>query len=293
MNIVTTALDITKKLWGFLADNATSIANLATATSVIVAVVTYWKSVRRARVEKATQISEIFAKDLSQKVGLIIYLLNPLFDNKKLKTPHTNVKDYMFEKVNNKAELFDENEYKNIFNDDERNIIDHWFSFDNLTEEYIAKYEIRTSSSLEERTKRFDFFLEVYKKKDAGFKAIERSCVATELNGIIVDMLNTLEYVSMNFVKNIAHRDTAYQSLHQLFFCIVAILYPRIASQNIDGKDKYCTNIIALYKIWGKKYKKQIAKEKKLHLRIEKKRRKLEAKMNKIPEKTTCKSGSM
>lgn len=106
-------------------------------------------------------------------------------------------------------------------------------------------------------------------------------------------MLNTLEYISMNFVKNIAHRDTAYQSLHQLFFGIVAILYPKIAKNNIDGKDKYCTSIIALYKIWGKKYNKQIKKEKELHLRLEKKRKKLEDKMSKISEKTTCKSGSM
>lgn len=172
MNIISTLLDMVKKIWECFITNLSDIESIATTASVLIALITYMRSVKRARVEKATQISEIFAKYISQQAGVIIHLFNAMFDNTKLKTSHTNVKDYMFEKVNNKAELFDENEYKNIFNDDERNIIDHWFNFDNLTEEYIAKYEIKKSSSLEERTQRFDFLTKNTKRKTLGLRQL-------------------------------------------------------------------------------------------------------------------------
>ena len=297
MKNINISSDTMKNIWGCLVDNLaeniTNIAGIATAISAIVALVTYIRGTKRMRIEKATQIAEIFARELSTKVGIIINLFDTMFDKDGLNTRSTSVKEYMFKKVNNKAQAFDDAEYNRIFKKEEREIIDSWFRFEGLSEEYIANYEILKSASLEERIERFDFFSEKYTAKEEGFKTIEMNCVVKELNGIIVELLNTLEFISMNFVKNIAHQDTAYQSLHQLFFCIVAILYPKIATNNIDGKDKYFTNIIALYKIWGKKYNKQIKKEKKLYVRLEKKRKKLERKINKIPEKTTCTSGSM
>lgn len=69
----------------------------------------------------------------------------------------------------------------------------------------------------------------------------------------IEQLLNVLEYFSMYLVTGVADESVVYQSLHQTFFRIVRMLYSWIAGMNKNPKDKYYTNIIALYKTWNEK----------------------------------------
>lgn len=73
-------------------------------------------------------------------------------------------------------------------------------------------------------------------------------------NDIMNETLNTLEYFCMYLNTKIADEDTIYQSLHQSFLSVIKVVYFRIASRNITGKDKYYTNIIELYNRWSDKY---------------------------------------
>lgn len=71
-----------------------------------------------------------------------------------------------------------------------------------------------------------------------------------EFECIVSDTLNSLEYFAMNFESGVADHTVVYQSLHQSYITLVQVLYIYIARQNILEKDKYYTNVIALYKKW-------------------------------------------
>ena len=77
------------------------------------------------------------------------------------------------------------------------------------------------------------------------------------VNSLISDTLNQLEAFCMYFNQGVADDETVYQSLHQLFLGTVKLLYFKIASNNIVGKDKFYTNIIKMYNRWNKEYIKQ------------------------------------
>lgn len=71
---------------------------------------------------------------------------------------------------------------------------------------------------------------------------------------IITDTLNKLEYFAMSFNTKVADEDVVYQSLQQSFLKMINMMYFYIAFQNVDGKDKYYTNIIDLYNRWRNRY---------------------------------------
>lgn len=84
--------------------------------------------------------------------------------------------------------------------------------------------------------------------------------------------LNTLESMSMHFIADIADDEIVYQSLHQVFFSYVEANYILISIINSKGgKDKYYTNVIALYKKWKKRYFEDLENEEKKLKEIHKK----------------------
>lgn len=82
-----------------------------------------------------------------------------------------------------------------------------------------------------------------------------------EFETISTNTLNQLEYFCMSFNNGIADEEIVYQSLHQSFLGLVKLLYFIIAQHNISGKDKYYTNIIALFNKWASRYESQEKQE--------------------------------
>jgi len=78
---------------------------------------------------------------------------------------------------------------------------------------------------------------------------------------LIGSVLNTLEYFCMYFNTGVADECVVYQSLHQSFLGDVKLLYFAIAIKNVNGKDKYYTNIIELYNNWSQRDSEQQEKE--------------------------------
>ena len=73
-------------------------------------------------------------------------------------------------------------------------------------------------------------------------------------------LLNDLEWFSMQCRYKVADEKLIYQSLHQVFLSEVQMLYRCICAHNINGEDKYYTNLIWLFNIWKKrllKYRKK------------------------------------
>ena len=72
-----------------------------------------------------------------------------------------------------------------------------------------------------------------------------------QTNSLITQLLNQLEWFSMNFNYEIAAEKVVYQSLHQVFLSTVQILYFFIALHNKSApSDKYYTNLMILYNKW-------------------------------------------
>lgn len=98
--------------------------------------------------------------------------------------------------------------------------------------------------------------------------AMDKNDPKHKIRHIICDTLNTLEYMCMYIVTNVADEKYIYNSLHQQFLKTIALLYFEISMTNIDNKDKYFTNIIHVYNLWKNKYLKAIKKEKKLKRKL-------------------------
>lgn len=89
-----------------------------------------------------------------------------------------------------------------------------------------------------------------------------------EFIDVVSNTLNNMEYFAMHFNHNIADEEVVYQSLHQSYLRLVKMLYYYIAKQNKSGKDKYFTNIIALYTSWNKRYNEKCNQEKMINRSI-------------------------
>lgn len=76
------------------------------------------------------------------------------------------------------------------------------------------------------------------------------SLLASFMSGIVINMLNDLEFFAMHFTHNSADESVVFQSLHQTYIQIVKNLYYNISKTNIAYEGKYYTNIIELYEIW-------------------------------------------
>jgi len=89
----------------------------------------------------------------------------------------------------------------------------------------------------------------------------------------IYRLLNSLEWFSMNFTKNIADESAVYQSLHQTFISCIRYLYYFIAIKNKTASEKLYTNLIELYNLWNtrlaEKSEEEVAKLKEVNKRAE------------------------
>ena len=77
-----------------------------------------------------------------------------------------------------------------------------------------------------------------------------------EFRTLVLGLLNKLEFISMNFVYNIAQADLVYQSMHQSFILFMQTFYLAIASLNKGihtGPGKFYTCSIELYNRWNAK----------------------------------------
>lgn len=91
---------------------------------------------------------------------------------------------------------------------------------------------------------------------------INKELILNKYQHLLVDILNDMEYISMNFMYGTADEKVVYQSLHSSYIFVVEMLYSSICMNN-DGpiEQKLFTNVIALYQVWKKRSLEQIENE--------------------------------
>ena len=95
------------------------------------------------------------------------------------------------------------------------------------------------------------------------FSSSECKVAEEEINVCINNLANGLEYFCICFNSGIADDDTVYQSLHQVFFQCVHMLYVFIFFNNISEYDRLYSNIMMLYLRWHERYENLMEKEEK------------------------------
>lgn len=84
----------------------------------------------------------------------------------------------------------------------------------------------------------------------------------------VSETLNCLEYLCMYVATDVADEKYIYDSLHDVFFTIVHLLYIIIAFRNKDYKNVYYSNLSYVFNTWKDKYLKACKKEQKYSKRI-------------------------
>lgn len=86
---------------------------------------------------------------------------------------------------------------------------------------------------------------------------VSADAIIYKFQSMVRDLLNNLEYFSMNFTHGTADESVVYQSLHKIFIETVQVLYYDIAANNTGAEEKVYTNTIELYNIWIKRAREQ------------------------------------
>jgi hypothetical protein len=267
-------------------ENLTNISTILlfvlTLISVIIAYNEFNDNKKRKSKENAVNLAHYFQNKI---LPLIEYTHNAVKDTElqdKLKRyfPENEIKDF------DKSELIKLSGNQNIIQDIEELILK--IPIVNLTNASLS-----TCKAVKDITSNMKFYSKTIflpenfedPKKQALYNelipqnvrhAIKHNteiAIRNEFNKTINELLNTLEWFSMNFNQGIADEGAVYQSLHQLFLSTVYELYYFISRNNECNSEKYYVNIIDLFLKWRSRKEKSLQLETKLEQELDSKKK--------------------
>lgn len=212
---------------------------IITFASVICAIVAYKHQKKRAKKEAACKLAQYYAENIIKKfsfVSSVFRICKTLeYINKTIELDH--LRD------------FDNEELERILRDkniETKEFIEHATNFDPLV---ILNCRIAQIDLLSDRSKIYSEFVEKDEQDDT-LVLKNKSFLINDFDQDITDLLNSLEWFSMNCNYRIADEELLYQSLHQTFLSTVWMLYAFIAYNNRSNENKLYTNIIELFNLW-------------------------------------------
>lgn len=229
-------------------ENVASYINLAllavTAATLVIALLTYIRARRKTRIEKACELAKFYADNIIWKTNVIAQVCdvqnkNSIEKRRNLKFTLAEAKsiieaDGLFPGISD----FQEAIYRNI-------------NLERLLPLLEIEKDLGLAYTLPTKTEFCNF------SDDGKHNYIEVKRNPTEIMmyqqtaTLISQLLNELEWFSMNFNYGIADSSIVYQSLHQTFLTNIQILYFHIADMNDKpSPDRFYTNIAKLYNDW-------------------------------------------
>ena len=212
---------------------------ILTLVSVVCAFLAYKHQKLRGRKEASCNLAKVYAEDIVGRVCFINHVLEPsgYAEHVKSSVPF------------NKIEKFDMAEFKHLAQD---------YSaiqtrLNELDPVIIYGARIATAKSIDERHTLASEYSPMRQNKDDPSSKIVVAHPDLLISGFdqdMIDLMNKLEWFSMNFQYKIADEAILYQSLHQTFLSTVWLLYPYICGVNREGQAKYFTNTIWLFNLW-------------------------------------------
>ena len=222
------------------------LSEIAPIVTAIIAVVSAFYAKRaychqrdRAKKEAACNLAKFYADNIIIKYSFICNVLNQSGVLEEIK------KVFPIEKLN----LFDMAEYRSLchdsntptdFLDEELNKIDPLI---------ILNCKVFQISNLSDRAHTLSTFAQTNNTGNINIQ--NKEVLITDFQSEIINLLNTLEWFSMNCIYNLADEEIIYQSLHQTYLAMVWMLYGFICKPNTNNEDKYFSNTVKLFKLWN------------------------------------------
>lgn len=209
----------------------------------VIALLQYISSYYQHKENKRNETKVEAAKLANMFVQEVIPEINKLTELYSLANLNDEIIKFLYKKD---LENFDCEEVKRIFSD-----VDKYMS--RLASAYMEKYE----------SDQLDIISQKYKdnkgKNTHEYMIILLDCIP-KVSWMCSSLGNTLEYFAICFNSGVADDETVYQSLHEIFFNAVHMIYIFCFITNVQECDRKYYNISELYKRWMDKYK-QLSKQ--------------------------------
>lgn len=200
----------------------------------ILGVVRYWITDRRLKIEKANELAKYYKDYILDGVSALCHLY-------KLLEVDTIIEKLDISKMNN----FDEEELTDIMQQNDISTVEGI----NKKDDYISK--VLSTSDLFHLNLNGTEFVQSDNKRIA---TVAPEILKASVNEFRTNIMNSLEYFSMNFTSGVADEKNVYLSLSPSFIDAVKYLYVNIARKNKRAKPQQLfTNVSALFKIWRDK----------------------------------------
>ena len=121
---------------------------------------------------------------------------------------------------------------------------------ENIEPTIIIGCRMARTYSLKERTETLQNIAKI-NEESGKVEFPTKAHIRTDFMQDLTQLMNQLEWFSMNCRYGIADEELIYQSLHQTFLSMVLLMYPLICDTNKDNADKHYTNIIWLFNRWS------------------------------------------
>ncbi len=199
--------------------------------SFVIAYVTYLYQKNQSRKQRAQQIAEWYAKILIPKSRYIRIILeeigNSIYYNRFVDLKHFTSSEL---EENLKHTNCTTIEFMDNFNNIDENVLDKAFSTSGCNEVIYQYHNIlREAISKNPNDKKIIF------------------------NNFVIDFLNEIEGVIIQFSCNLADEKMVYPILHQSFLKDIKYWYYFISQKNLLDHNRYYPNIIALYVLWNER----------------------------------------
>lgn len=192
------------------------------------------------RVEKAINLAEYYKDNILPKVAALRYV----FEESGIKSILDKIKP---------SDMID-------FDSDELNEKLSSADINAITDKMKSKEMVKTIFFVDTAYNLnlgLDEFINV-KKSDGEKKEIfvdKDGILKKFMSNVVNDLLNNMEYFSMNFTHKVADESVVFQSLHQTYIEAVQFLYYNISINNRPDGRQFYTNVVELYEIWYNKQK--------------------------------------
>lgn len=237
------------KIISIFLENASYLANIIicvlTILTVYVAYNSFQDSKQRRSKEKAVDLARMYQNEILSELSFITNVLDVSKMGKELKDTFPA----------SKMEQFDQKELEEILGG-QAEVIELEKKLDEISPRSILIVKIMSTTDADLLCHLVDCLGSSELDKNTKL-AIKNEWLISRSN-----LLNSLEWFSMNFITGTASEKDVYQSLHQTFISAVGQLYFFISNNNDCSSRKFFTNTIELYKLWKERSDNQVEQEK-------------------------------
>ena len=219
-----------------------------TVVSVLCAFMAYRHQKKRSKKETACKLAKYYAENIITKMGPIEFVFSD-----------SGINEYTKELFKiDEISAFDIGELEGLLAKKGVDAEETKRKMKDINPLSTLIYSLYSEGSIRSQIDIVEHILEFVSKEGGDerfpFEIKNKEYLVSKFWADVSNLLNELEWFSMNCRYGIADEEILYQSLHQSFLSDIFILYYRICEYNVSNEDKVYTNIIWLFRRWRDRF---------------------------------------